>query len=199
MHWSNELRVMLRPIATYRELARKADKNGVELLFRRPLFVALAFGAFTSFTVSGRLTFQLLIDGALFWSLIPVLQLLVMTGVVVAFSSRGRVPIPRAIDLFFIGHGPLLFWLLGVAGACLFFPSREIHLWPTVWGWLLPISFVVVLIWSNVTTLGFLKGALNLSPLGASKALLLYTMIFWGLILSYLFAVETLQLHRLVF
>lgn len=198
MHWSNELRVMLRPIATYRDLAKEADKNGVELLFRRPLFVALAFGAFASFTVSGRLTFQLLIDGALSWSLIPVLQLLVMTAVVFAFS-RGRVPIARAIDLFFMGHGPLLFWLLGVAGACLFFPSREIHLWPTVWGWLLPISFVVVLIWSNVTTFGFLKGALNLSPLRAGKALLVYTMIFWGLILSYLFSVETLQLHRLAF
>lgn len=198
MHWSNELRVMLRPIATYRELAKEADKNGVELLFRRPLFIALAFGAFTSLTVSGRLTFHLLIDGALSWSLIPVLQLLVMTAVVFAFS-RGRVPIARAIDLFFMGHGPLLFWLLGVAGACLFFPSRQIHLWPTVWGWLLPISFVVVLIWSNVTTFGFLKGALNLSRLGAGKALLLYTMIFWGLILSYLFSVQTLQLHRLAF
>lgn len=198
MHWSNELRVMLRPTATYREVAREANKNGIELLFRRPLFVALAFGAFTSFTVSGRLTFQLLIDGTLFWSLIPVLQMLVMAAVVFAFS-RGRVSIPTAIDLFFMGHGPLLFWLLGVAGACLFFPSREIYLWPTVWGWLLPISLVVVLIWSNVTTLGFLKGALNLSPLGAGKALLLYTMIFWGFILSYLFAVETLQLHRLKF
>lgn len=198
MHWSNELRVMLRPTATYRVLAKEADKNGVELLFRRPLFIALAFGAFTSFTVSGRLTFHLLIDGTLSWSLIPVLQLLVMTAVVFAFS-RGRVPIARAIDLFFMGHGPLLFWLLGVAGACLFFPSRQIHLWPTVWGWILPISFVVVLIWSNVTTFGFLKGALNLSPLGATKALLLYTMIFWGLILSYLFAVETLQLHRLAY
>lgn len=198
MHWSNELRVMLRPTAAYRELAKEADKNGVELLFRRPLFVALTFGAFASFTVSGRLTFQLLIDGALFWSLIPVLQLLVMTAVVFAFA-RSRVPIPRAIDLFFMGHGPLLFWLLGVAGACLFFPLREIHLWPTVWGWLLPISLIVVLIWSNITTFGFLKGALNLPPVRAGKALLVYTMIFWGLILSYLFSVETIQLHRLAF
>ena len=187
---------MLRPTATYRWLEGRADDGGVWLLLRRPLFVALVVGSFTSFTVSGHLTLSLLLDGMLFWGFIPVLQALLISGIVFV-SARGRIPLPKAIDLFFMGHGPWLLWLLGVAGTCLFFPLKQFYLWPTQWGWLLPISLLGAWVWSNMTSFGFLRGALNLSTLRASAALLIYTVMFWGIILSYLFAVESLQLHRL--
>jgi hypothetical protein len=48
-----------------------------------------------------------------------------------------------------------------------------------------------------VTSFGFLRGALDLSVFRAAVVLLLYTVTLWGIIISYLLAVEGLQLHRL--
>jgi hypothetical protein len=69
-HWSNELRLMLRPASTYRQLVNASDDSGNWLMLRRPLFVAFVVGSFTSFTVSGHLTVWLLMDGMVFWSIL---------------------------------------------------------------------------------------------------------------------------------
>ncbi len=197
-YWSDEVRIMLHPLITYRQLARRADNSEFRLLLRRPLLVALVFSAFVSFTVSGRLTILLLIEGAVFWSFVPVLQMLLMAGIVSAFA-RGRMPMPKALDLFFMGYGPCQLWMLAIAGSCLFFPLRQIYLWPVELGWILPVSLIGAWLWSNIISFAFLRGALNLTALKAALALLLYTALFWGIILSYLFAMESLQLHRLRF
>ena len=195
-YWSDEIRVMLHPRATYRELAGQPNDGGLWWVLRRLLFLALVVGAFVSFTASGRLTISLLFDGALFWSFVPILQMLAMGGVM-RILARGRMRPTKAIDLFLAGHGPWLLWLLSVAGICLFFPLKQIYLWPTQPGWLLPISLLIAFFWSNVTSFAFLRGALNLTSLRAVVALLLYNVMLWGTILSYLFAVESFQLHRI--
>jgi hypothetical protein len=197
-YWSDEVRIMLHPLITYRQLARRADNSEFRLLLRRPLLVVLVLSAFVSFTASGHLTLPLLLEGAIFWGFVPILQTLLMVGIVLAFA-RGQMPMPKTIDLFFMGYGPCLLWMLVIVGSCLFFPLRQIYLWPTKWGWILPVSLIGAWLWSNVISVAFLRGALNLTALRAALALLLYTVIFWGGILSYLFAVETLQLHRLGF
>ena len=197
-YWSDEVRIMLHPLKTYRHLAGRADDSGFRLSLRRPLLVVLVLSAFVSFTASGRLTLPLLLEGAIFWGFVPVLQTLLMVGIVVAFA-RGQTPMPKAIDLFFMGYGPCLLWMLAVVGSCLFFPSRQIYLWPHEFGWILPVSLIGAWLWSNVISVAFLRGALNLTALRAALALLLYTVIFWGVLLYYLFAVWGLQLSRLRF
>jgi hypothetical protein len=187
---------MVHPIATYRRLATNVGDSGTSLLIRRPLFVAFVFGSFVSFTVSGHLTLSLLLDGMIFWSFVPVLQALLVMAILLSVA-RDRMRISKAIDLFFMGHGPWLLWLLAVAGTCLFFPLKQIYLWPTKWGWVLPISLLGAWIWSNITSFGFLRGALDLSMFRASVALVLYTLMLWGIIISYLLLVEGLQLHRI--
>ena len=196
--WSDEVRIMFHPLVTYRQLATQADNGGFRLLLQRLVLVALVFGAFVSFTASGRLTIPLLFEGAFFWSFVPILQMLIMAGIVLAFA-RGRIFIPRALDLFFMGYGPFLLWMLGIAGTCLFLPLKQIYFWPTETGWIMPVSLLGIWLWSNVISFAFLRGALSLTALKAGAALLLYTLMFWGIILSYLFAVESLQLHRLKF
>lgn len=196
--WSDEVRIMLHPMAAYRELARSSDNSQPWLLVRRPLFVVLVIGSFAAFTVAGQLTLPLLLDSMIFWSFGPLLQALLISGIVFVFA-RNRISIARAIDLFFMGHGPWLLWLLAVAGTCVFFPLKQFYLWPVEWGWILPVSLLGAWVWSNVTSFGFLKGALNFSTIRASAALLVYTIMLWGVILSYLFAVESFQLHRLRF
>ena len=196
--WSEEVRIMFRPLATYPRLAAEAGNSASRLLLQRLLQLALVWGAFVSFTVSGRLTIPLLFEGAFFWSFVPILQMLIIAGIV-RFFGRGRIPIPRALYLFFMGYGPLFFWMLGIAGTCLFLPLKQIYLWPTETGWIMPVGLVGIWLWSNVISFAFLRGALSLTTLKAGAALLLYTLMFWGIILWYLFAVESLQLHRLKF
>lgn len=186
---------MFHPLATYQQL-RQTGNDGRWLLFRRPLFVALILGAFISITASGRLSAPLILDGFVFWSFVPILQVLLVAGIVLAFA-RSQMPIPRVIDLFFMGHGPFLLWMLAICGSCLFFPLKQVYLWPTEWGWIVPLSLLVVWLWSIVTSFAFFKAALNLTTSRATALLTLYTVMFWGIIISYLFAVETLQLHRL--
>ena len=194
--WSDELRIMLRPASTYRQLSKAADESGVWVMIRRPLFVALVVGSFVSITVSGHLTIYLLLDGMVFWSFILVLQAILMSGIVVSFGRR-RIPTSKALDLFFMGHGPWLMWLLGIAATCLFFPLKQFYLWPVQWGWVLPISLVVAWIWSSVTSFAFLRGALEISTLRAIALLVLYTFLLWGIVISLLVVTETIPLHRI--
>ena len=201
--WSNEVEVMFRPTRTYQRLAEEVDATGAGTsalwsAIRRPLFAAFMIGAFTSFTTSGQLNAFLILDGMLFWSFAPLLQLLIMAALVFVFARR-RLPAAKAIDLFFIGHGPWFLWLLAIAGSCLFIPAKQIFLWPVMSGWLMPVSLLAVWAWSNVTTFGFLRGALNLTIARAATVLLVYGMLLLVIISSYFFAVESLQLHRLGF
>jgi hypothetical protein len=196
--WSDEARIMLHPLTTYRQVTRRAGNGRRWLLFRRPLFVAFILGTFISLTVSGHLSVPLILEGIVFWSFIPILQGLLVTGLVLAFA-RGQMPIPKAIDFFFMGHGPVLLWMLAICGSCLFFPLKQVYLWPTESGWIMPLSLLGVWLWSNVTSFAFFRAALNLTTLRATALLTLYTVMLWGIIVSYLFAVESLQLHRLKF
>ena len=163
--WSNEVEVMFRPTHAYRRLAEvdatDVSTNAIWLAIRRPIFAAFMIGAFTSLTTAGQLNAFLVLDGMLFWSFVPVLQLLIMATLVLVFA-RCRLPTAKAIDLFFIGHGPWFLWLLAIAGSCLFIPAKQIFLWPVMSGWLMPISLLAVWAWSNVTTFGFLIVRLSL-------------------------------------
>ena len=187
--WSPEVRVMLRPISAYRQLADE-NSSGVWVLLKRPLFVTLIFASFISLTTSGRLTLPLVLGSALFWSAGTLL--LVLTTSVVLIFTRKKISLPKAIDLFFTGHGPWLVWLLALSGICLFAPSEEVTLWPLPLGWLM-LSSLGAFIWSSVTYLGFFRGALKLSNLRAVAAVVFYDILLWGTVLSYFLIMEILQ------
>ena len=63
IYWSDELRIMLRPVSTYRQLSKAAGDSGIWVMIRRPLFVALVVGAFVSITdniyISGKYAVRL--------------------------------------------------------------------------------------------------------------------------------------------
>jgi hypothetical protein len=195
-YWSDELRIMLRPLSTYRQLSEAADDSGVWVMVRRPLFVALVVGSFVSITVSGRLTISLLVDGMVFWGFVPILQGILMSAIVVIFGRR-RIATSKAMDLFFMGHGPWLMWLLAISATCLFFPVKQFYLWPVQGGWVLPVSLLAAWIWSSITSFAFLRGALEVSNLRASALLLLYTLLLWSILISLLVVTEAIPLHRI--
>lgn len=187
---------MLRPASTYRQLVNESDDSGIWLMLRRPLFVAFVVGCFTSFTVSGHLTAALLMDGMVFWSFVPLLQATLMAAILALFAPR-RLPRSKAIDLFFMGHGPWLLWLSIISGICLFFPLKSFYLWPIEWGWVLPISLLGAWIWSSLTSFAFLREALQVSRLRATGLLALYTVLLWAILISSLVVTEVIPLHRI--
>ena len=62
---------------------------------------------------TGRISWSLALSGTACWSLLSVLQLI--TAAAVVFPHPGRVDVPRAIDMFFLGHGAWSLWLLAAA------------------------------------------------------------------------------------
>ncbi len=194
--WSPEIRVMLNPIAAYRQLSQSSDRDGFWLLLRRPLFATFVFAGFVSLTTAGRLTVPLVLGSTIIWSFAPLLQMILITSVVF-ICARGQIHLPKAIDLFFMGFGPYLLWFLIVAGLCIFAPSKELTFWPMKVGWVIPVSLLIVILWCGLTNFGFLTGVLNMTFLKSGVALLFCTGIFWGTILSYFFAMEIIQPYLL--
>ena len=114
--WSDELRVTFRPVATYRELAARSE--GLVQVAGRVARLLVTIGVFVAVTTAGRMVPSHVVSTIVFWSFVPVLQ---AVGVVaaVAIAARGRARSVDALAKYFTGHGPWLFALLLVTGACL--------------------------------------------------------------------------------
>lgn len=100
---------MIHPDRVYSGWDREA-RWGARLLLRRPLLLALILGSTVSLMTSGRLTARLMVSGVVTWSFVPLLQMASL--VIVIFGSRRLRPLPEWVDLFFIGQGPWLCWLI---------------------------------------------------------------------------------------
>lgn len=196
--WSDELRVIQDPVATYQTLVRQPAAPGRWARMRRPLFTVFVIGAFVSLTTTGRLVVPFVVDGMLWWSFVPALQIILLTLVITVFG-RSTLQLSRSIDLFFAGHGPLWLWLLGISGVCLFVPVPHVDALLSYSAPSFLASVIAGVVWSIVTTFGFFRGALDLSRTRATLATLTYSIALWGTLISYLFAVEMLQRGRLRF
>ncbi len=192
---SDEIRVMLRPVATYRHMAGETAGGGFRLLLNRPLFFLLMVAATVSFTTSGQLIAPLVLGSAIVWSFAPVLQILVVSGFV-SVVARDRLNIFRAVDLFFAGFWPWLFWMLCVAGGCLLIPLEQVELSPVRIEWVM-VGFLGAFIWSSVTCYGFYRGALKLSALRAALVALLHIGLVWGITISYFLIIEVIEPYLL--
>lgn len=104
---SDELRVMLRPFATFRALAQRDSRAR---WWPRPLQTLLVIGAFVSATTAGRFVawHVLFVMGA--WAFLPGLQLLWLR-IVGQRWGRGS-SFARSAHLFFAGQGGWLLVLL---------------------------------------------------------------------------------------
>ncbi len=105
-----------RPVATYRELATRSE--GLAQVAARVARLLATLGVFVAVTTAGRLVPSHVASTMVFWSFVPVLQ---AVGVVaaVAVAARGKARVVDALAKYFAGHGPWLFALLLVTGACL--------------------------------------------------------------------------------
>lgn len=133
---SPELQVLLSPARAYREYARGAAPAGLSVALRRPLLVALIQGVAISMTATGSVALPLAASVTAYWSAAVMIQVIAALSFIL--SGPIRVPLPRALDLFFLGHGPWSLWLLLFAGVMTFAPAAGWLRWIALAGLVLP-------------------------------------------------------------
>lgn len=94
--------------------------SAVWMAVRRTLLLALVLGCGVSLLASGRFTLRLIADGALSFAFVPLCEL---AGFALVYRLR-RAPLPfaEAVDRFFAGNTPWLWWLLGIMTAAAVLP-----------------------------------------------------------------------------
>src|SRR5262249_47789435 len=108
MEWSPEVRVLVAPRRTFRELADAPPPSRVWLA--RPLVLLLLVGATVSLQASGRASARLVLDGMIGFAFVPVFMI---TAMAIVYKRRLRsVTFGQAVDVFFMANAPWLAWLI---------------------------------------------------------------------------------------
>jgi hypothetical protein len=182
--WSPEVRVLLRPAATFRALAATWS-GGAWTLLRRPLFLLLFMGTTVSLQASGRLSVRLIADGAISFAFAPFFEILSLAIVYWYGRQTRRVPFARVVDVFFAANAPWLLWLLAFdALRCAQTPLQATARPATIL-WTLELSLVAVAIWSAFIDLRFFREVLPRPRDAAARDLAVQRIISWGGILGY--------------
>ena len=180
--WSPEVQVLRRPFAGYRALASELSPQGVRLLLRRPLFQALFLGGIVSLSTSERFTLRLILGGAVAWAFLPALQVVSM-AVIARLLGRGAVPLSRAVDLYFVGQGPWLLWLLAWTALATALPAPQAYALTGTWGFFLSLAAAVT--WSTTVRVAFFREVLALRGSRVLAALFLHASITWGSVILF--------------
>lgn len=174
--WSADARVTFRPSATYRELAQEPRSPGKWTFVRRPLFLAVFLACMVSLIASQRLTLRLIATGTINMSFIPLVEI---AGVRAVWRSKHGLPFSRAVDIFFMSHGPWILWLLAYASIWAFaspdhafFLTAPRYVWP---------SFLLAVAWSAVIDYLFFRQVFPRSHSQAAFDLLVQRAVSWTL------------------
>ena len=174
--WSPDARTAFRPATTYQDLAQDPGGAGKSILLRRPLFLALFLACMVSLIASQRLTLRLLVTGTINMSFIPLVEIL---GLRAVWQRERGLSFSRAVDYFFMGHGPWIGWLLAYALIWAlaspdhaFFWTAPRYLWPT---------FVLAILWSGFIDYCFYRRMFYRNRGEAAVDLLLQRAISWTL------------------
>jgi hypothetical protein len=177
---SPDVWVMLNPAAAYRLLVRESPGGGIWLVLKRPLLLAFVLGCTMSLITTASLTLRLVGPATIYWSFVPLVE----TGALAAvcWSERRIVSFPRAIDLFFTGHGPWTLWLIGLSAIWSFFPPvKAFSLTGAVW---LYGASAIVILWSAYIDFCFFRFVVGRNRTRAGRDLLLHRSISWSLIIA---------------
>jgi hypothetical protein len=158
-----ELEVLLRPASAFPRLI-KTGREG----WSRPVAFALLCGCVVSLATSGRVTLRLALPGAIYASLIPLVEI----GMLRLLLGRG---VARTADLFFMGHAAWSLWLVAIAGIFAFAdPIHAFRITGPPWGLM---SLVLVVGWSAYTDWCFFR---CVSPEHAGRNLAVQRAVCWS-------------------
>lgn len=123
---------------------------------------------------SQRLTLRLVLTGALNMSFIPLVE---VAGLRAVWRRQRGLPFSRAVDLFFMSHGPWILWLLAYASVWAFaspdhafFWTAPRYIWPT---------FILAILWSASIDYCFFRQVFRRNRTQAVFDLFLQRAISW--------------------
>jgi hypothetical protein len=180
--WSPEVRVLLSPATTFRELVEERT-GGSWTLLRRPLLLALMCGCTVSLQASGRLSARLVADGIVSFAFIPIFEAAAL-GIVYRRRLR-RVPFAQAVDLFFAANAPWLLWLLAFDVVRSLQTPMQATAIPVAVIWTLELSLIPTAAWSVYIDLQFFREVLPQRAGSAGSNLILERVISWTCIIGY--------------
>jgi hypothetical protein len=96
----------------------------VIILGRRPLLLAFLLGCGVSILASGRFTLRLIADGTLSFAFVPLCELVAFA--VVYRVQHGTRPFAQAVDRYFAGNTPWLWWMVAIMAATALLPARRL-------------------------------------------------------------------------
>jgi hypothetical protein len=186
---SEELRVLLRPFATYRVLA---DELGLTpaAWWRRPLLTLVVLGAAISVTTAGRFVLAHVVLVGAAWAFVPAAQLVALS-VVRARFGRHR-PLGPTIHVFFAGQGGWLALLVLVVVLVSLAPGLADTLTSKHWILLLAGGALVALVHGFVVTFAFVREVWGVARRPAVLATLGYYLLLATIFLGYFLAMGQL-------
>src|SRR5262245_22828218 len=96
---------------------------------RGALLLACLMGVTVSIAASGRVSVRLVVDGALSFAFVPIIELLAF-GFVYRRGTRA-VPFAQAVDRFVAGNAPWLLVLAAIAAIATIDTPQQTMLWTT--------------------------------------------------------------------
>jgi hypothetical protein len=158
-------------------------QSRVWVIARRPLLLALVLGCGISVLASGRFTVRLIVDGALSFAFVPVCELVAFA--VVYRLGRTSLPFSHAVDRFFAGNTPWLWWLIAIMTAAALLPvTREASLLAPML-----ITTAVPIVLSVRFDLRFFREVMG-SPRGRARIdVALQRIVSWSAATAYFFGV----------
>jgi hypothetical protein len=127
---------------------------------------------------TGRSDLRLVASTTLYWSFVPILQLIAALVLVRAAPNR-RLPVPAAIDALFAANGPWSLWLLALAGWAVSAPPIARSMDGILAAALIP------LVWTPVLVFVFCRSVLGDAPRAAASKTLLHQAAMLALFLVY--------------
>jgi hypothetical protein len=171
--------VMLNPAAAYRSLAQQPTGRGGG--WRGPVLVAFVLGCTVSLIASASLTSRLAGPATIYWSFVPLAEI---AALAVCWRGTRRRSFRQTVDLFFAGHGPWLFWLIGLCAIWSFVPPGDIgRVFLLTKAWLLGGGAMAV-VWSAYIDFWFFRFVMGSNPARAGRELALQRLISWTLIIA---------------
>lgn len=166
LRWaSTEVRVLLRPRATFAELAASPEE-GARRLVERVALQLLVLTSVVSLTTAGRMVPAHVIGGVVAWSFAPAIQL-IAASLGVHLSRRG-LDLRRVLSIYAAGNGPMLVLLAVAPAVMVLFPSTAMPFW--IQGGALPLALGVALLLGVWLTFVFHRVVLEVSLPRAAAA-----------------------------
>jgi hypothetical protein len=171
---SADVWVMLRTAKAYEWLSRQGGSDGNWAAAQRPLFMVFLLGCLVSLVTAGSVNLRLFADGAGNALFVPLLEIVVLGGL---WRSKRTMVFSRTVDLFFMGHGPWVLWILAMCAIWTFASPSQAFLLTGRWMWIL---LGVVGLWSGYIDFVFLRDVLRLNAARAGVSLLAMRVLTWS-------------------